>query len=94
MLATSSGFTVYELAGGKSCTGSCLSIWPAVMSGGHQAVVDGHPLYTFAGDTAAGDTKGNGLTDQWGTWWALSATGQPLSSTSGTTTSSVPSSHY
>jgi predicted lipoprotein with Yx(FWY)xxD motif len=30
--------------------------------GATQATFDGHPLYTFAGDTAPGQAKGNGLT--------------------------------
>jgi predicted lipoprotein with Yx(FWY)xxD motif len=30
-----------------------------------QATFDGHPLYTYAGDTAPGQTKGNGIKGLW-----------------------------
>jgi predicted lipoprotein with Yx(FWY)xxD motif len=34
-------------------------------AGGTQLVVDGHPLYTFAGDAAPGDVNGHGSGDAW-----------------------------
>ena len=34
-------------------------------AGGTQLVVDGHPLYTFAGDAAPGDVNGQGSGDLW-----------------------------
>ena len=36
--------------------------------GAVQATFDGHPLYTFAGDTAPGQNKGNGLNAAGGLW--------------------------
>jgi predicted lipoprotein with Yx(FWY)xxD motif len=33
--------------------------------GSTQAAFDGHPLYTYAGDTAPGQTKGNGIKGLW-----------------------------
>ena len=33
--------------------------------GGKQVAYNGRPLYFFAGDTAPGDTKGQGLNDVW-----------------------------
>jgi predicted lipoprotein with Yx(FWY)xxD motif len=33
--------------------------------GSPQATFDGHPLYTYAGDTAPGQTKGNGIKGLW-----------------------------
>jgi predicted lipoprotein with Yx(FWY)xxD motif len=33
--------------------------------GGTQLTVDGHPLYTFKGDTKPGDTNGQGVLDKW-----------------------------
>lgn len=32
---------------------------------GRQATYNGHPLYTYAGDHAAGDTTGDGVKGQW-----------------------------
>jgi predicted lipoprotein with Yx(FWY)xxD motif len=37
-----------------------------------QLQVDGHPLYTFAGDTKAGDTNGEGILNK---WYAVTADG-------------------
>jgi len=38
----------------------------------------GHPLYTYAGDTAPGQTAGEGLTDYGAEWYALSAAGKTV----------------
>lgn len=40
-----------------------------------QATYDGHPLYTYAGDSAAGQTSGNGKNLSGGLWWAMTPTG-------------------
>ena len=39
-----------------------------------QATYNGHPLYTFEGDTAPGQTKGNGLTGFGAEWSVISIT--------------------
>ena len=82
VLVDPSGHTVYELVGATAsntmCSGGCLSIWPAVTANGTQVVVNGHPAFTFTADTAAGQTKGQGVTDQWGRWLALDASGNPI----------------
>jgi len=45
-------------------------------SGGQlQATYDGHPLYTYAGDTSAGQTGGNGKNLSGGYWWAMTPSG-------------------
>lgn len=45
-------------------------------SGGSvQATFDGHALYTFAGDTAPGQNKGNGLNAAGGLWHEVTASG-------------------
>jgi predicted lipoprotein with Yx(FWY)xxD motif len=83
VLVDPSGKTVYELVGATAannmCTGGCLSIWPEVTANGSQVVVNGHPAFTFSGDSSAGQTKGQNLTDQWGKWLALDASGNPIS---------------
>jgi predicted lipoprotein with Yx(FWY)xxD motif len=74
-------FFTPDTAGGKpTCTGGCASIWPAltatspteasgatgtlsVVNG--QVVYNGHPLYEYSGDTAAGQTNGEGIMGKW-----------------------------
>jgi predicted lipoprotein with Yx(FWY)xxD motif len=43
--------------------------------GSTQATFDGHPLYTFAGDTAPGQNKGNGLNAAGGLWHEITTSG-------------------
>ena len=43
--------------------------------GSTQATYDGHPLYTYKADTAAGQTSGNGLNVSGGLWWAMTPSG-------------------
>ncbi|MCU1657109.1 MAG: hypothetical protein JWO57_1765 [Pseudonocardiales bacterium] len=43
--------------------------------GGKQVTFDGHPLYEFSQDMAAGDKKGDGFADQGGTWHVASVSG-------------------
>jgi predicted lipoprotein with Yx(FWY)xxD motif len=43
--------------------------------GTKQATYDGHPLYTFSGDTAAGQAKGNGLNESGGLWYEMEVSG-------------------
>ena len=53
--------------------------------GSVQATFDGHPLYTFVGDTAPGQAKGNGLNAAGGLWHEITTFGTAPagSSTSG-----------
>jgi predicted lipoprotein with Yx(FWY)xxD motif len=52
-------------------------------SGGKvQATYDGHPLYTYAADTSAGQVSGNGINTSGGLWWAMTPTGSKLSKAS------------
>jgi predicted lipoprotein with Yx(FWY)xxD motif len=54
-----------------------------------QATYDGHPLYTYAGDTAPGMTGGNGKNLSGGLWWAMTPTGtKPAAAPSPSTSSS------
>ena len=43
--------------------------------GSVQATFDGHPLYTFVGDTAPGQAKGNGLNAAGGLWHEITSSG-------------------
>jgi predicted lipoprotein with Yx(FWY)xxD motif len=43
--------------------------------GSTQATFDGHPLYTFVGDTAPGQAKGNGLNALGGLWHEITTSG-------------------
>jgi hypothetical protein len=43
--------------------------------GSPQATYDGHPLYTYKGDTAPGQDKGNGLNLSGGVWHDVTVTG-------------------
>jgi len=43
-----------------------------------QVTYNGHPLYTFADDTGAGDAAGQGMEDNGGKWNLISATGEPV----------------
>ena len=52
-----------------------------------QATYDGHPLYTYVGDSAAGQAKGNGLNLSGGVWYEMTVSGaKPATTTSGTST--------
>jgi len=51
--------------------------------GSTQATFDGHPLYTFVGDTAPGQNKGNGLNAAGGLWHEITTSGTAGSSSSG-----------
>jgi predicted lipoprotein with Yx(FWY)xxD motif len=51
-----------------------------------QATYDGHPLYTYVGDTAAGQAKGNGLNLSGGLWYEMTVSGaKPAVATAGST---------
>jgi predicted lipoprotein with Yx(FWY)xxD motif len=47
-----------------------------------QATYDGHPLYTYAGDTAPGQNKGNGLNLSGGLWHEVTVSGAAPGSSS------------
>lgn len=53
-----------------------LSVW--VHKGLRQLVLDGHPLYLFAGDGSVGTANGEGIKSFGGTWLLLTAGGQAV----------------
>ncbi len=48
--------------------------------GSIQATFDGHPLYTYVGDTAPGQAKGNGLNLSGGVWHEITTSGSAAAS--------------
>jgi predicted lipoprotein with Yx(FWY)xxD motif len=52
-----------------------------------QATYDGHPLYTYAGDSAPGQAKGNGLNASGGLWYEMTVSGAKAAADTGTSTS-------
>jgi len=66
---------------GSGVTGTLGTITRA--DGTTQATYDGHPLYTYVGDTAPGQAKGNGKNLSGGLWWEMTVSGaKPATSTS------------
>lgn len=45
-----------------------------------QVLYGGRPLYTYAQEGAPGETTGQGLTQQGGTWWVVGIDGTPIKS--------------
>jgi predicted lipoprotein with Yx(FWY)xxD motif len=52
-----------------------------------QATYDGHPLYTYVGDTAPGQNKGNGINASGGLWYEVTVSGSAPASGSPTSSS-------
>ncbi len=73
---------------GSGVTGTLGTITRA--DGTVQATYDGHPLYTYAGDTAPGLAKGNGLNLSGGLWYEMTVSGaKPTTSTSASASASA-----
>jgi predicted lipoprotein with Yx(FWY)xxD motif len=74
------------LTAGSGVTGTLGTITRS--DGTTQATYDGHPLYTFAGDSAPGQNKGNGINEQGGLWWEMTVSGStPAPNSTATATS-------
>jgi predicted lipoprotein with Yx(FWY)xxD motif len=58
--------------------------------GSSQLTVAGHPLYTFAGDSAPGQTNGQGKTLDGGLWTVSSAAGAPVTAAAPVAPTSAP----
>ena len=56
--------------------------------GGLQVTSGGRPLYAFSGDSAPGDTNGDGFNG--GIWHAARPAGNPVAGAAGTTATTVP----
>ena len=79
-----------DTAAKSACNGACATAWPpqtalaAVKSpyatikrsdGSTQLTFNGHPLYTYTGDTAPGTASGNGINAFGGEWHEVPASG-------------------
>jgi predicted lipoprotein with Yx(FWY)xxD motif len=62
-----------KVSAGPGVTGTIGSIKRT--DGSTQATYDGHPLYTYAADTAPGQAKGNGLNASGGVWHEMTVSG-------------------
>ena len=58
----------------KGVTGKLATIKRA--DGSTQATYRGHPLYTYVGDSAPGQAKGNGINLSGGVWHEMTASGK------------------
>jgi predicted lipoprotein with Yx(FWY)xxD motif len=54
-------------------------------NGTEQVTYDGHPLYRFGGDTASGQTNGQGSSGFGALWYVLSSGGTPLTGATAST---------
>ena len=61
---------------GKATSGKLATITRS--DGSKQVTYNGHPLYLFKQDSAAGDTKGQGSTTFGAKWWLLAPSGKPI----------------
>jgi predicted lipoprotein with Yx(FWY)xxD motif len=82
--ATESGCTgVWPLAtvSGKPVAGTGVNsslLGVITVDGKHELTYDGHPLYTFVGDSAPGQVKGIGIHSFGGVWYAISPAGSEV----------------
>jgi predicted lipoprotein with Yx(FWY)xxD motif len=60
-------------AAGTGVTGKLTTITRS--DGSMQAAYNGHPLYTYTGDTAPGQNNGNGINVNGGVWHEVAASG-------------------
>jgi predicted lipoprotein with Yx(FWY)xxD motif len=66
---------------GSGVTGTLATITRS--DGTTQVTYDGHPLYTYVGDTSPGENKGNGQNLSGGKWYEATVSGAaPAASTS------------
>ena len=63
---------------GKGVTGK-VGVWHH--NGMNQVTLNGHPLYTYAADSA-GSASGQGLKSFGGTWWLLTSSGSVMANSS------------
>jgi predicted lipoprotein with Yx(FWY)xxD motif len=62
--------------------------------GARQLTIAGHPVYTFAGDSAPGQTNGQGVVLDGGLWTVVSPAGAPEASAAGATSQATTGPSY
>jgi predicted lipoprotein with Yx(FWY)xxD motif len=70
----------------SACTAACAQAWPPLTTtgttkradGSREVTYAGHPLYTFSGDTQAGQTTGEGNNGFGAPWWVVTPGGAAL----------------
>jgi len=72
---------------GSGVTGKIGTITRA--DGTTQATYNGHPLYTYAGDSAPGQDKGNGVNASGGLWYNVSVTASATTGSAPTPTATA-----
>jgi predicted lipoprotein with Yx(FWY)xxD motif len=75
------------LTAGSGVTGTLSTITRS--DGTKQATYMGHPLYTYVGDTSAGQNKGNGKNLSGGLWWEMTVSGSTPAPNTGSTATST-----
>lgn len=70
---------------GSGVTGKLTTITRS--NGSTQAVYNGHPLYTYTGDSSPGQNNGNGLNASGGLWHEVTVSGAAAPATSPSSTS-------
>jgi predicted lipoprotein with Yx(FWY)xxD motif len=81
-------------AGGGAAPKAAAGVTGALASitGSGQVTIAGHPLYTYAGDSAIGEANGEGKVSYGGTWHAVTATGAPVASSPSSSSAPSPTS--
>jgi predicted lipoprotein with Yx(FWY)xxD motif len=81
---------VAATAGSTPHAGSGVSATLAVAASVMQVTANGAPLYYFSGDGGAGQVNGQGIKSFGGIWYAVQASGQPLTTAAAAATASTP----
>lgn len=72
--------------GTPSATGAAKTSMVATITrsdGSKQVTYGGHPLYYFSGDSASGDTNGQGVNGFGAKWWVVAPSGAAITQSSG-----------
>lgn len=78
-------------SGATTPTGTNVSgLTVVAMNGGEQVAYHGDPLYRYSGDSAAGDTNGQGINSFGGTWHAASTASASASAPAGAPAATTP----